>query len=68
MPDDLRKRGPQGRAPVSTRRISTRQISMSEDQEVRYWTKALGVSREELAEAISKVGNCVDAIRRELGK
>jgi hypothetical protein len=53
---------------ISTRRISTRLISMSEEREVRYWTKALGVSREELVEAISKVGNSVDAIRRELGK
>jgi hypothetical protein len=43
MPE--KKRGIQGRAPISTRRISTRQISMSEEQEVRYWTKALGVSR-----------------------
>jgi hypothetical protein len=66
MPE--KKRGIQERAPISTRRISTRQISMSEEQEVRYWTKALGVSREELAEAMSKVGNSVDAIRRELGK
>jgi hypothetical protein len=53
---------------ISTRRISTRLISMSEEREVRYWTKALGVSREELAEAISKVDHSVDAIRRELGK
>ena len=53
---------------IRTRRISTRLISMSGEREVRYWTKALGVSREELVEAISKVGNSVDAIRRELRK
>jgi hypothetical protein len=66
MPE--KKRGAQDRAPISTRRISTRCISMGEEHEVRYWTKALGVSKEELADAISKVGNSVDAIRRELGK
>ena len=58
MPDNPKKRGAQDRA----------RISMSEEQEVRYWTKALGVSKEELAETISKVGNSVDAVRRELGK
>jgi hypothetical protein len=68
MPDDLKKRDIQDRAPISTRRISTRLISMGEEREVRYWTKALGVSREELAEAISRVGNSVDAVRHELGK
>jgi hypothetical protein len=58
MPDDLKKRGAQDRS----------RISMSEEHEVRYWTKALGVSKEELADAISKVGHSVDAVRRELGK
>jgi hypothetical protein len=31
MPDDLKKRGAQDRAPISTRRISTRCISMGEE-------------------------------------
>jgi Protein of unknown function (DUF3606) len=35
---------------------------------VRYWTKALGVSKEELASAVTKVGNSAAAVRRELGK
>ena len=47
MADDLKNRGAQDRA----------RISMSEEHEVRYWTKALGVSKEQLAAAVTKVGN-----------
>lgn len=39
MVDELKNRGAQDRA----------RISMSEEHEVRYWTKALGVSKEQLA-------------------
>ena len=38
MPDDLTKRGSPDRS----------KIAMHEEHEVRYWTKHLGVSREEL--------------------
>jgi hypothetical protein len=41
---------------------------MGEEHEVRYWTKALGVTKEQLAAAVAKVGNSADAVRRELGK
>jgi hypothetical protein len=58
MADDLKNRGAQDRS----------RISMHEEHEVRYWTKALGVSKEELASAVAKVGNSADAVRRELGK
>ena len=58
MADDLTKRGGQDRS----------RISMHEEHEVRYWTKAFGVSKEELAAAVSKVGNSAAAVRRELGK
>jgi hypothetical protein len=58
MPDDLKKRGAQDRA----------RISMSEEHEVRYWTKALGVTEEQLADAVARVGNSAEAVRRELGK
>jgi hypothetical protein len=47
MADDPKKRGAQDRT----------RINMHEDYEVRYWTKALGVTRERLAEAVAKVGN-----------
>lgn len=43
-------------------------ISLSEDYEVRYWTETLGVSKEQLATAIKKVGNSPDAVRQALGK
>ena len=58
MADDLKNRGAQDRG----------RISMSEEHEVRYWTKALGVSKEQLAAAVAKVGNSAEAVRRELGK
>jgi hypothetical protein len=58
MPDDLKDRGAQDRS----------RISLHEEHEVRYWTKALGVSKEELASAVAKVGNSADAVRHELGK
>ena len=40
---------------------------MSEDFEVKYWTKALGVDREKLQKAVDKVGNSAAAVRKELG-
>jgi uncharacterized protein DUF3606 len=58
MADDLKKRGAQDRA----------RISMDQEHEVRYWMKELGASKEQLAAAVSKVGNSADAVRRELGK
>src|SRR3954467_6030050 len=42
-------------------------INMSEDFEVKYWLKALGVSKDELKRAVEKVGNSAAAVRKELG-
>jgi hypothetical protein len=36
--------------------------------EVKYWTHALKVSKEELQKAVDKVGNSVAAVRKELGR
>ncbi|MEA2870863.1 MAG: hypothetical protein QOF14_3644 [Hyphomicrobiales bacterium] len=58
MADDLTKRGQPDRS----------LINMSEDHEVKYWTRHLGVSREELQRAVDKVGNAAAAVRKELGK
>lgn len=58
MADDQSNRGPQDRA----------RISMSEDYEVRYWTEALGVTKEELQRAVDQVGNGADAVREFLKK
>lgn len=41
-------------------------IAMNAD-EVHYWTKHLGVTREELQRLIDKVGNSAAAVRKELG-
>jgi hypothetical protein len=56
MADDRTKRGPQDRS----------KISMEQEHEIRYWTKELGVSEAALTAAVAKVGNSVDAVRREL--
>jgi Protein of unknown function (DUF3606) len=39
---------------------------MNDEQEVRYWTEALGCSKDELAAALARVGNSIDAVRREV--
>ena len=56
MADDMNKRGAAGR----------NKISMTQDHEVRSWTRHLGVTREELQRAVDKVGNSAAAVRKEL--
>ncbi len=58
MPDDKNDRGAQDRA----------RISLGEEHEVRYWTQALGVTKEQLAAAVHAVGNSADKVRAHLGK
>jgi hypothetical protein len=41
-------------------------INMQEEDEVRYWAKHLGVSEEQLQNAIDKVGNGAAAVQKEL--
>lgn len=41
-------------------------ISLSEDYEVRDWMKSLGVSEDELREAVDAVGNSADKVREYL--
>lgn len=41
-------------------------INMHEDYEVKYWTHALGVSKEQLQKAVDKVGNSAATVRKEL--
>lgn len=57
MSDDLHNRGPQDRS----------RISLSEKWEVQYWTKELGVTKEELEQAVHSAGNSVNAVRQHLG-
>lgn len=58
MSDDLSKRGQQDRS----------RINLQEEHEVRYWTEALGVSREELQRAVEQVGVSAAAVREHLGR
>jgi hypothetical protein len=41
-------------------------INMHESWEVKYWTRELGISREELQKIVDKVGNSAAAVRKEL--
>jgi hypothetical protein len=54
--DDLKKTGQQDRS----------KINMHEDYEVKYWTKELGVDKEQLQKLVDKVGNSAAAVRKEL--
>ena len=58
MPDDLAKISQPDRS----------KIAMGEEHEVKYWTKHLGVSKEELQRAVDKVGNSAAAVKKQLGK
>lgn len=58
MADDLKKRAQPDRS----------KINMHEAFEVKYWTKHLGITRDQLAATIEKVGNSAAAVRKELGK
>ena len=58
MADDLNNRAAQDRS----------RIALGEDHEVRYWTEALGVTKEELQRAVDQVGNGADAVREFLKK
>jgi hypothetical protein len=56
MSDDMKNRGPQDRA----------RINLSEEHEVRYWTRALGVDKERLAAAVKAVGSSAERVREHL--
>lgn len=58
MSDDKTNRGAQDRS----------RISLGEDYEVRYWTEALGVSKERLEELVRQHGNSAEKIREALKK
>lgn len=58
MSDDKTNRGAQDRSRINT----------SEDYEMQYWTKALGVNAEQLKEAVKAVGSSADKVREYLKK
>jgi len=41
-------------------------IDMRSAQNAKYWSHALGVSKEELQKIVDKVGNSAAAVRKEL--
>ena len=43
-------------------------INVHEDYELSYWSKKFGVTRDELREAVQKVGPQAVDVERELGK
>jgi len=57
MSDDLLDKGARDRS----------HISVGQPHEVQYWTRHLGVTREELQRTIDKVGNSAAAVRKQLG-
>ena len=57
MSDDLLDKGQRDRS----------HISMGQPHEVQYWTRHLGVTRDELQRTVDKVGNSAAAVRKELG-
>lgn len=58
MADDLTKRGSPDRD----------RIDVNEDYEVRDWAKKLGVSEEQLRQAVKAVGDRADKVRQHLGR
>ena len=58
MSDDLKNRGPQDRS----------RISLTEQWEVDYWTKSLGVSRERLEQLVREHGSSTEAVKKALTK
>jgi hypothetical protein len=54
--DNLKDRGPQDR----------NRISLTEDWEVKWWTKSLGVSVNQLKEVVGKVGNSASKVKEYL--
>ena len=58
MSDDKSKRGSPDRD----------RIDMNDEDEVRNWTKSLGISRDELQRAVQAAGNQADKVREFLGR
>ena len=58
MSDDPNIRAPQDRSRINT----------EQDYEVRYWTKELGVSEEQLRQAVQRVGSSADKVREHLSQ
>ena len=58
MADDTKQRHGQDR----------KRIDVDQDYELRYWTKELGVTEEELKQAVRAAGTQIETVRRYLDK
>lgn len=58
MADDLKQPG----------RQDDQRINLDQDHEVNYWSKELGVSREELRRAVEQAGPMVKNVRQHLNR
>jgi hypothetical protein len=58
MPDNLKQTG----------KPDDKRINASQEHELAYWAKELGVTREELRSAIENAGPMVDDVRHQLNK
>ncbi len=58
MADDLSNRGGSDR----------NRINVNQEYEVRDWAKKFGVSEQELRQAVQRVGDRAEEVRRHLGK
>ena len=58
MADDTKQRHGQDR----------NRIDLDQDYELRYWTRELGVTEEELKQAVRAAGTQIETVRRYLDK
>jgi hypothetical protein len=54
--------------PTIRRPQEASRIALEEEHEIRYWTTKWGISREELADAVARVGHGAAAVARHLGR
>jgi len=58
MADDLKQTG----------KADDQRINIEQDHELSYWSKELGVSREQLRNAVQQAGPMVRDVRRQLNR
>jgi hypothetical protein len=58
MADDLKQTG----------RQDDQRINVEQDHELSYWSKELGVSRDELRSAVQQAGSLVKDVRQHLNR
>ena len=58
MADDLKQTG----------KADDQRINVEQDHELSYWSKELGVSREQLRNAVQQAGPMVRDVRRQLSR